>query len=608
MTSIWNPGTSTGGTTHVGGTIKETQTLSAAQTLVTLATFTYAIGTKSLAVFLNGLLLNVGDDYVETSTSSITLSVGATAGDTITVDGTGDVVVVAIPDAGAIAYTPAGTGAVATTVQSKLRESVSVLDFGADPTGILDSGPAFNLALNSGAVRIRVPGGNYLINTLITLPSTANGQTLEGDDIVGTTLFNGPATVSNMILNNRGVTGSFTIRNIRFTGSSFTGWCISAITKPAVSFIIEDCWASMGSAASGFFTGTMANCFVQGCQFELQQICFNLVGANNGQNNFTNNACTQVYGSFIYAADSNLKNIATVNGLSVSEMFKGDLININNAQGWSISGVNYQDDLTFTSAGSLTSRGIVVTSSNNIQINNCNIVVYPGTAQNHISAGFSISNSQVQISNSSVVGAIWGFELTGTGVNYVDLVGVNLYQCGISFRNSATSTGRFTATACRWEQPAAQNVVWQALGAVDFILNECRLVDAYWNAGANGIGIDSNTSGAFEIRNSTIGRTNANSKQSYFLNNEGTGTLLMTGNTVVGTAISSFNLGAQLIKSGGYYGAGLGGFYMASAVPSSGTWNLGDVVFNSSPSVGQPKAWTCTVAGTPGTWVSQGNL
>jgi hypothetical protein len=30
-----------------------------------------------------------------------------------------------------VSYTPAGTGAVATTVQTKLRESVSVKDFGA---------------------------------------------------------------------------------------------------------------------------------------------------------------------------------------------------------------------------------------------------------------------------------------------------------------------------------------------------------------------------------------------------------------------------------------------------------------------------------------------
>lgn len=34
----------------------------------------------------------------------------------------------------------------------------------------------------------------------------------------------------------------------------------------------------------------------------------------------------------------------------------------------------------------------------------------------------------------------------------------------------------------------------------------------------------------------------------------------------------------------------------------------GDICFNSNATVGQPKMWHCTVAGTPGTWVSAGNL
>lgn len=44
------------------------------------------------------------------------------------------------------------------------------------------------------------------------------------------------------------------------------------------------------------------------------------------------------------------------------------------------------------------------------------------------------------------------------------------------------------------------------------------------------------------------------------------------------------------------------------AVPSGDTWEVGDRVINIAPSVGQPKSWVCTVAGTPGTWVSEGNL
>lgn len=45
-----------------------------------------------------------------------------------------------------------------------------------------------------------------------------------------------------------------------------------------------------------------------------------------------------------------------------------------------------------------------------------------------------------------------------------------------------------------------------------------------------------------------------------------------------------------------------------AAAPAAGTWAVGDRAWNSAPAVGQPKSWVCTVAGTPGTWVAEGNL
>jgi hypothetical protein len=44
------------------------------------------------------------------------------------------------------------------------------------------------------------------------------------------------------------------------------------------------------------------------------------------------------------------------------------------------------------------------------------------------------------------------------------------------------------------------------------------------------------------------------------------------------------------------------------APPVRGTWARGSVRFNVAAAIGQPKGWVCTVAGTPGTWVSTGNL
>ena len=47
---------------------------------------------------------------------------------------------------------------------------------------------------------------------------------------------------------------------------------------------------------------------------------------------------------------------------------------------------------------------------------------------------------------------------------------------------------------------------------------------------------------------------------------------------------------------------------MGAAAPTTLAHIVGERVFNSVPTVGQPKSWVCTVAGTPGTWVSEGNL
>lgn len=49
-------------------------------------------------------------------------------------------------------------------------------------------------------------------------------------------------------------------------------------------------------------------------------------------------------------------------------------------------------------------------------------------------------------------------------------------------------------------------------------------------------------------------------------------------------------------------------FYLSS-VPTSGFWDIGERVINSAPASGQPKAWTCNIAGGPGVYsfLSEGN-
>lgn len=54
-------------------------------------------------------------------------------------------------------------------------------------------------------------------------------------------------------------------------------------------------------------------------------------------------------------------------------------------------------------------------------------------------------------------------------------------------------------------------------------------------------------------------------------------------------------------------GTGLRSFY-STAAPISGAWSRGEQVFNSLPATGSPRGWVCTAGGTPGSWVSMGNL
>jgi len=77
-----------------------------------------------------------------------------------------------------VGYLPAGAGAVATTVQTKLRESVSVLDFGAVGDGVTDDTAAINLAIVAGT-NVFFPAGTYLINTSI-LVTGKNNVSLQG--------------------------------------------------------------------------------------------------------------------------------------------------------------------------------------------------------------------------------------------------------------------------------------------------------------------------------------------------------------------------------------------------------------------------------------------
>jgi len=87
-----------------------------------------------------------------------------------------------IINAADVVYDPAGTGAVATTVQAKSRERISVLDFGAVSGGSAAVNDiAFAAAISAVAItgqKLYVPAGTYKLNTVL---ASTGDLILEGD-------------------------------------------------------------------------------------------------------------------------------------------------------------------------------------------------------------------------------------------------------------------------------------------------------------------------------------------------------------------------------------------------------------------------------------------
>jgi hypothetical protein len=80
-------------------------------------------------------------------------------------------------NASQVQYDPDGLGAVPTTVQTKLRETVSVKDFGAVLDGVTNDSAALQAALNTGK-SVLIPHGVCLYNTSVTF--VADNQCIYG--------------------------------------------------------------------------------------------------------------------------------------------------------------------------------------------------------------------------------------------------------------------------------------------------------------------------------------------------------------------------------------------------------------------------------------------
>jgi len=174
----------------------------------------------------------------------------------------------AYTDASLVTYTPAGANAVTTTVQAKLRESVSVKDFGASPSNTSGQNTtAFQNALNAHDT-IYVPDGTYLCGALtFNAGNVLLGESRQNTIITytgSTTFITGGADLNRVGLENISITASgsptgygiffdlSTVRQPRFVNIAVTGFASAIRIDDALNGWVEQVYlGGQGAGVAG---------------------------------------------------------------------------------------------------------------------------------------------------------------------------------------------------------------------------------------------------------------------------------------------------------------------------------------------------------------------
>jgi hypothetical protein len=508
---------------------------------------------------------------------------------------------------GVAKFLPAGTGAVATSVQNKLRDiAVSVKDYGAVGDGSTDDTAAISLAISyaaSSGKLLVAPAGRYLLSgsglslpagfpgligegllrTLFYYTGTGTALTIDGSSklgvyrdwqvvagVVGATESEARSSTRNGIYWNC-YGGGGSIKNVKATYFNGFGMKFEAITDSYVENIITEACGNSSEKALSVINGTASS-----------------------KNNVFNRV--QVDGSYVMALHfDGAQNLLTAlrserttgNGVVYSHIISGDVSLVDGL----IDGPTY----VYTSIG--VGSGFVKNLT--VKSGATDFVTSSGSDLTSIESSTFYGNASVATGSSrpylfKSCKFLGNFTSSYIGSSYTELV-----NCSIAL--DVYCSGNNVKVRLRDCYTSGQ--ITSGIGSNTVVINGGDY--ANYPNNDNVLAMNANFANAF-----STGFT----QKSTAINCTFSGLATIRGTTTRWVSEScDYNGGVALGTGTPGWAFGLNDTFASvtgalSAAPTVGTWQRGQRAYNPTPTVGQPKSWVCTASGTPGTWVSEGNL
>jgi hypothetical protein len=485
----------------------------------------------------------------------------------------------------AMPYVPAGTGAVTTTVQAKLRETVSVKDFGAVGDGTTDDTAAIQAAITAVSYvttgylgeatgkALYFPAGVYKISSPLTVAVNA-GVSFVGDDKTKSTIWQSTSDTNCFNLTGNNYRGMF--YKIRLAGNAGQVGGVSkaiSITPNGNQIDVQDCWINnFGYGISGVPTSdsTFTNNTMEYVATPINITSAGCLGINISNNSFYD--CGPVAlgaasyrAMFIFSDISNLifsNNRITCdtamspqdNGVFTFTNITGCDFSNNQFYGTNYLGINFNFDTV--NKLKFNNNSLPSPYRQQIKMAGCSDVVISGNTMPIVQSPGTIAVNMVDITTSSAIRISnnWFGEAT------LNIIGISSTCATVNISNNIFDGGT--------QQSLYQPIQIQGTTAAEVIGNIFK-------------------SGASNTKDFSADTT----------------TKLVFANNILD---KGYYIDPAVAPASVFGNVGSGNRTWITAAPIYGTWAVGDKVFFETPTSGGYIGAVCTVAGTPGTWKTFG--